>query len=101
MDMLICNIESRFDDKSVLASFDVYNPSKLPILSENPSTKDLKMFMEYGNDEIKILATQFEGVVADSIKCLEEWSNFKQFLKLKCSKMKHKEVILKLCSDLS
>lgn len=50
------------------------------------------MFMEYGNDEIKTLATQFEGVVADSTECLEEWSSFKQFLQENCSNIKHREV---------
>ncbi len=101
LDNLIGKIEARFDDKSVLASFDIYNPAKLPSLPDNPCTEELKAFMEYGNDEVNTLADQFQGVVADSIECQEEWSSLKQFLKENCAELKHREVILKLCCDLS
>ena len=40
----INNIESRFDDKSVMAAFDLYNPSKLPPVPKNPSTEDIEFF---------------------------------------------------------
>lgn len=101
LDKLINNIEARFDDKSVLASFDIYNPAKLPYLPDNPCAEDLETFTEYGNVEVEILALQFQGVVADSIECLEEWSSFRQFLKENCADLKQKEVISKLCCDSS
>ena len=41
------NIESRFDGKSVMAAFDLYNPSKLPHLPKNPSPEDIEIFLEY------------------------------------------------------
>ena len=55
------NIEARFDDKSVLASFDIYNPAKLPHLPDNPRAEDLETFTEYGNADVEILALQFQG----------------------------------------
>ena len=42
---LINYIESRFDDKSVMAAFDLYNPSKLPPVPKNPSTEDIEFFL--------------------------------------------------------
>ena len=84
-----------------MASFDVYNPARLPYLPDDPCPEDLETFMEYGNVDIENLACQFQGVFADSIECLEEWSCFRQFLKENCSNMKHKEVVSKLCSDSS
>lgn len=71
LDTLISNIEARFDDKSVMASFDIYNPAKLTNLADNPSKDELDTFMEYGSQDIKTLAHQFEGVVSDSVECLE------------------------------
>ena len=44
---LIKNIESRFDDKSVMAAFDLYNP-----LPKNPSTEDIEIVLEYDNDNV-------------------------------------------------
>ena len=43
LDTLISNIEARFDDKSVMASFDVDNPSKLPKLLVQMSWKCLQI----------------------------------------------------------
>ena len=87
---LINNIEARFADKSVMAAFDIYNPAKLPHLPDNPCAEDIETFTEYGNDDVESLASQFEGVVADSIECLEEWSSFRQFLKENCTHLKQK-----------
>ena len=99
LDALIGNIETRFDDQSVMTSFDIYNPAKLPKLSDNPSKDELESFTEFGNQDVETIAHQFEGVVADPMECLEEWSSFRQFLKENCSTMKHREVISNLCSD--
>ena len=40
LDKLVNNIEARFDDKSVMASFDIFNPAKLPNLPDKPSTEN-------------------------------------------------------------
>ena len=66
-----------------MASFDVYNLAKFPKLLDSPNTDELDLleaFTEYGNQDIETLAHQFEGVVANSIECLEEWSSFRQFV---------------------
>ena len=97
MDSLISNIERRFDNKTVLASFDIYNPSKLPQLSDTSCAEDVQLFSEYGNDDVERLATQFQDVVAEPIACIEEWSSFKQFMKENWIGMKQKDVISKLC----
>ena len=41
------NISSRFDNKSILESFDVFNPSRLPLLTSSPSKTELESFMAY------------------------------------------------------
>lgn len=74
----IINIENRFDDRSVMAAFDIYNPEILPPLSINPDVNELSSFTDYGNDHVLNLAEQFQGVVGDSQECVEEWSSFKQ-----------------------
>ena len=101
LDSLISNIECRFDNKTVLASFDIYNPSKLPQLSDTSYAEDVQLYSEYGNDNVERLATQFQDVVAEPIACIEEWSSFKQFMKENWVGMKQKDVISKLCCDSS
>ena len=101
LDTLIKNLETRFDDKSVLASFDVMNPAKLPPLSENPSSAELEEFTAYGNVQINNFTQQFQGIVAEPDECLEEWSNFRQFLRENLGHLKQTEVVSLLCTDLS
>ena len=95
LDSLISNIERRFDNKRVLASFDIYNPSKLPQLSDTSCAEDVQLFSEYGNDDVERLATQFQDVVAEPIACIEEWSSFKQFMKENWIGMKQKRCHIK------
>ena len=68
-----------------MASFDIYNAAKLPPLPEKACHKDIETFTEYGNDHVNNLAHQFQGIVADTLECLEEWSSIRQFLKENCS----------------
>lgn len=100
---LVENINGRFDDKSVLESFDVFNPSKLPVLSSTPNTTEMEHFMAYGNSQIQTLAKQYycdgEGTCASPHECLEEWSGFRQFLSDSFRPMKHKDVIHDLCTN--
>ena len=49
---LIKNIQNKFDDKSVMAAFDVLNPVKLPKLPANP-TVELTAFVQYGNSDVE------------------------------------------------
>ena len=99
LDNVIRNIENRFDDRSVMAAFDIYNPEKLPPLSINPDVDELSSFTEYGNDHVTNLAEQFQGVVGDSLEVVEEWSSFKQYLKDNCSHLKQMDIISKLCTS--
>ena len=95
---LVLNLERRFDDKSVMVAFDIFNPAKLTCL---PSEEDLTAFLRYGNKEVEDLAKQYEGVVPNIQECVEEWSSFTQYLKDNCSHLKHYEVIRDLCSGTS
>ena len=98
---LIKNIQDRFDDNSVMAAFDVFNPGKLPKLSQQPTTEELTGFAQYGNKEIENLAKQFDNVVDDSLECVEEWASCRQYLKDNYSQRKHRDVISDLCSSTS
>ena len=82
-----------------MAAFDIFNPAKLPALSDNPSTDELDVFMEYGNQQIENLAGQFQGAVDSTQDCLDEWSSYRQFLKESCKQLKHRAVINDLCSN--
>ena len=84
---LIENIQKRFPDTTVLASFDIFNPRKMPN-EEN--------LLEYGNAEIKALSEQFEDAVASSEVCQEEWSGYRQFLRMSTN---FSEVISDLCTN--
>ena len=44
-----------------------------------------------GNDNVEKLSSHFQGIVADSIECIEEWSSFRQFMKENCSQMNQDE----------
>ena len=99
LDKLVSNIEARFDDKSIMASFDIFNPAKLPHLSDPPSIEELEHFADYGNNSVKTLVDQFQDIVADCFECLEEWSSFRQFLKENCNEMKHRDIVSRLCCD--
>ena len=82
---LVLNLERRFEDKSVMAAFDIFNPAKLTCL---PSEEDLTTFLRYGNKEVEDLAKQC-GVVPNIQECVKEWSSFRQYLKDNCSHLKH------------
>ena len=68
----------------------------LPPLSINPDIDELRSSTEYGNDHVTNLAEQFQGIVGDSLECVEEWSSFKQYLKDNCSHLKQADIIHKL-----
>ena len=97
---LIKNIENRFCDKSIMATFDIFNPKKLPKLSKTPTREELCAFVQYGNEEVNTLADHFDGAV-DGEECIQEWSSFRQYLKDSCGELEHREVISDLCSSTS
>ena len=99
LDSLIANLEKRFDDKCVLAAFDIFNPSKLTCLPEKEDS--VQTLLEYGVHEVKELAKQYAGVVPDVEECLEQWASFRQYLKNHCSHLKHSDVIQELSCDAS
>lgn len=96
MSTLIKNLEDRFRDISAIAAFDIFNPAKLPIA---PTDDDMDSFLEYGNTQIEELSTQYQGVVASSECCLEEWNSYRQYLRESCVHLKHSEVIQDLCTN--
>ena len=100
---LVENTNGRFDDKSILESFDVFNPFKLPKFSSNPSKTEIERFMAYGNTQIQTLAKQYycdgDGTLASPHECLEEWSGYRQYLSNSFRQTKHKDVIHDLCTN--
>ena len=93
-------MQNRFDNKSVMAAFDVLNPVKLPKLPEKPTVEELTTFVQYGNTEIESLAKQFDGAI-DVQECFKEWASFRQYLKDNCSQLKHSDIVSDLCSPTS
>ena len=81
---LIKNLNDRFEDKSIMAAFDVFNPAKLPPLSQelDSSPDELTAFNMYGNDQVERLVIQFQdtGCMADLQECTGEWTSFRQYL---------------------
>ena len=113
---LIDNLKSRFEDKSLISAFDVFNPKKIPrkemdqnghniIESTNAGTEeqqDCETFMTYGNDHITNLSKQYqddEGVCSSLEECLEEWGCFRQYMHDNYKKLKHRDIIKELCSN--
>ena len=107
--LLIENIEKRFEDKSVLTAFSVFDPAKLPRnrrIPDNPERELLESqtIMNYGNMEIETLSKHFDGTGAlgSSEICLEEWTGYRQFLRENENTRSHGDVIKHLkCTDLS
>ncbi len=71
IECLVKNLEDRFDDKSVIAAFDIFNPVRVTCL---PSENDISLFLQYGNSEVKDLAKQYTRVVPDTNECVDEWA---------------------------
>ena len=106
---LIDNLKKRFEDKSILTAFDIFDPKKVPRVSndENDSSDssgEQEIFMQYGNAHIKNLAEHYQGdndvsVCGSPDQCLEEWSSFRQYMHDNYLKLRHKDVIRELCSN--
>ena len=106
--LLIENIEKRFEDKSVLTAFSVFDPAKLPRnrrIPDNPERELLESqtIMNYGNTEIETLSKHFDGTGAlgSSEICLEEWTGYRQFLRENENTRSHGDVIKHLCTNTS
>ena len=89
---LIENLTVRFEDKSTITAFDVFNPASMP--------SDAKELQEYGNSNIQNLSEHYHpyGVLGGPQDCLTEWSSCRQFLQDNHFK-KHSEVIQYLCTS--
>ena len=96
---LITNLEKRFDDKSVIAAFDIFNPEKIPLVPDSTDREGVDKFLKYGNKEISELSNQFVDVLGSEEDCLHEWSSYRQFLRESCTNCKHREVISGLCTN--
>ena len=79
----------------MLAVFNIFDPNKLPDNSDS--------LAEYGNTDITTLSDQFQGVVASTGECVEEWIGYCQFLQnVKCTaehSTTHRDAIKDLCSN--
>ena len=92
---LIESITKRFEDKSLMCAFQIFDPTTLPSSDSGPS--------EFQQQYLERLATHYltTGFLAEPQDCLSKWSHFKQFLKQKENdKLKnHSDVCQVLCSD--
>ena len=111
---LIDNLKTRFEDKSVISSFDLFDPKKMPRKqidqsdhSESTHTdaeeQSYDTFMTYGNNHITNLAQQYshdsDCVCGTSEEWLEEWGCFRQYMHDNYLNLKHRDVIKELCSN--
>ena len=87
------NLKIRFEDKSLLSTFDIFDPKKIPerqntesssISTSTKDQKDCDAFMTYSNDHIRNLSKQYQGdgvdVCGSLEECLEEWGCFRQYM---------------------
>jgi len=108
---LIDNLKNRFEDKSIISAFDIFDPKKMPQKQidhsmESQSThsdteeQDCDAFMTYGNNHVTNLSQQYKcDVCGTSEECLEEWGCFRQYMYDNYLKLKHRDVIKELCSN--
>ena len=63
---LIQNITSRFEDKSIMSAFCIFNPASVP--------SDVAEVQVYGNDEIEKLSkhNKLTNTFAEPVECLAE-----------------------------
>ena len=66
-----------------MSSFEIFNPWKFPNKEDQ---------LEYGFPEILALSEQFTDTMASSGICLEEWDDYRQFLKMSVNLTKQSEV---------
>ena len=96
---MVENIQNRFEDKSVMAAFDIFNPAKLPKLPTKPTKEELTTFAHHG--QVESLAKQFSTAISDVEESTEEWASYRQYLNDNCSQLKHCEVVSDICSPSS
>ena len=67
--------------------------------------KDCEAFMTYGNDHIRNSSKQYQGdgvsVCGSLEECLEEWGCFRQYMYDNYQKLKHRDVIKELCTNMT
>lgn len=101
---LIENLKNRFEDKSIISAFDIFNPKKMPRTDHSDcSTEEREAFTTYGNDYIESLSKHYQYedvcVCGSSDECLEEWRCFRQYMHDNYQNLKHRDVIKELCSN--
>ena len=101
LQFLVVNLQARFADKSILASFNVFNPKSLPTIMNKSSKSQTDKAMAYGNNEIELLSSQFSEALpsSSSAEVLSEWSVYKQFMMENCTKMSLGQIITDLSND--
>ncbi len=96
LDRLVSNLEKRFEDKCIMAAFNIFDPSKV---SSNPTPEFNSL--SYGNKDVEDLAKQYTGILPEAEECVEEWTSFRQYMTDNCTLLKHADVIKELCSSSS
>ncbi|XP_065831995.1 zinc finger protein 862-like [Oscarella lobularis] len=103
---LIDNINRRFAESNILAAFSIFNASLLPYTQRpSPNEEERRLSMQYGNNNVSVLAEQFlpSGAIEGVDECLQEWFTLKAYMRKNWvssdSSMSQKEVIEKLCKD--
>ena len=89
---LIQNLMTRFEDKSIITAFDLFNPASFP---SNPT--DL---VQFGNENVRQLSEHYQSseILSTTENCLAEWSSCKQLIQ-SSRFTKHGEVINYLSTD--
>lgn len=101
LQQLIKQLNDRFEDKSVMAAFGIFNPTNIPLVSQDSEEADVNDFNLYVYDQVERLFTQFQSTcyLSDLQECAGEWTGFRQFLLDNYRHKKHREVVQALCSD--
>ena len=89
---LIQNL-TRFEDKSIITAFDLFNPTNIP--------SDPSEFVKFGNENVRKLSEHYQssGILNGIENCFAEWSSCKQQLIQNSQLKKHGEVIQYLSTD--
>ena len=89
---LIQNLKNRFEDKSIITAFDLFNPTSIP--------SDPTELVQFGNDNVRQLSEYYKNsaILTGTENCLAEWSSCKQLIQ-NTQFTKHGEVIHYLSTD--
>ena len=73
IDAIVANIKSRFPAMTIITSFGIFDPSKIPSKSD-------ESFTNYGEDQLQILIQHIGEAYLDQTALQQEWVYTKQLL---------------------